>query len=79
MINSGCYSIVDLVRETLSTTTLPPPLLQVRADSELALARLLGLGSGRRTGAHALRDGVVFGLMLSLALALAMMALGAVL
>ena len=79
MINSGCYSIVDLVRETLSTTTLSPPLVQVRADSELALARLLGLGSGRPTGLHPLRDGVVFGLMLSLALALAMMALGAVL
>jgi hypothetical protein len=58
---------------------LAPPLVRVPADSELAFARLLGLGSGHGSGAHPLRDGVVFGLMLSLALALAMMTLGAVL
>jgi hypothetical protein len=79
LVNRTCYSIVDLVRETGSTTTLSPPLLRVHTDSELALARVLGLGSGRGTGAHALRDGMLFGLMLSVALALAMMTVSAVL
>jgi hypothetical protein len=78
LVNRACYSIVDLVRET-GSTTLSPPAPRVHTDSELALARVLGLGSGRGTGAHPLRDGLVFGLMLSLALALAMMTVGAVL
>jgi hypothetical protein len=77
--NSRCYSIVDVVRETGSTTVLAPPSARVPAHSELAFARLLGLGAGQGSGAHPVRDGVVFGLMLSLALALAMMTLGAVL
>jgi hypothetical protein len=54
----------------------------VRADSELALARLLGLAPARGAGArgnHPLGAGVVAGLLFGLALVLMMVSLGAVL
>lgn len=49
------------------------PLFGVRADSELAFASLLGLAPSHGTaaaGAHAMRAGVVFGVVLALALVL---------
>jgi hypothetical protein len=58
---------------------LSPPLVQVRADSELALASLLGLGPDRAAHGPQLRAGVVFALVFLLALALALVSLGAVL
>jgi hypothetical protein len=58
---------------------LSPPLVQVRADSELALASLLGLGADRTAHGPQLRAGVVFTLLFLLALALALVSLGAVL
>jgi hypothetical protein len=58
---------------------LSPPLVQVRADSELALASLLGLGGNRAVHGPQLRAGVVFALVFLLALALALVSLGAVL
>ena len=79
MSNSACYYIVDLVRETRTDDTLARPLVLVR-DSELALASLLGLGSAAGVaGAHQMRAGVVYGLVLGLALVLALVGLGAAL
>lgn len=69
---------MDLVRETGSDTALSRPLVRVRADSELALASLLGLGCGPRPAGgrtHPVKADVVFGLVLGLALALAMVGL----
>jgi hypothetical protein len=73
---------VDLVRETRTDHLLSPPLVQVRADSELALASLLGLGSAhaaRFPGVHPTRAGVAVGLLLGLALVLAMISVGSLL
>jgi len=58
---------------------LSPPLVQVRTDSELALASLLGLSPDRSAHGPQLRAGVVLTLVFMLALALAMVSLGAVL
>jgi hypothetical protein len=71
---------VDLVRETRTDNVLSPPLVQVRADSELALASLLGLapGHGAARGPQ-LRSSVVLAVVFCLALALALLSLGAVL
>ncbi|GAB3256013.1 hypothetical protein [Nocardioides dilutus] len=52
---------------------MPRPLFGVRADSELAFASLLGLAPGNGTGvagAHPMRAGVFFSLVLVLALVL---------
>ena len=59
---------------------LSPPLIGVRADSELAFASMLGLSqSATRQDAHPLRAGVLLGLVLTMALVLAMLGLDAVL
>jgi hypothetical protein len=59
---------------------LSPPLVQVRADSELALASLLGLAPGHGTSSgHVVRASVVLAFVFVLALALALLSLGAVL
>ena len=52
---------------------------RVRADSELAFASLLGLGSGngaRAAGSHPIGAGVVFGVLIGLAIVLALVGLG---
>jgi len=71
---------VDLVRETRTDHQLSPPLVQVRADSELALASMLGLAPARGS-VHGpqVRAGVVLGLVFALALALALLGVDAVL
>jgi len=71
---------VDLVRETRTDHQLSPPLVQVHADSELALASLLGLApaSGAARGPQ-VRAGLVLGLVFALALALALLGVDAVL
>jgi hypothetical protein len=79
MTNSDCYSTVDLVRDTTADEALALPGISGRADSELAFATLLGLHPG--TGAapvNPLRH-VVLGLMLALALGLALVGLGGML
>ena len=79
MINSVCYSTVDLVRQARLEDPLWRPLDRVRADSELTFASLLGLRSGhgaRVAGTHPLGAGVVFGLLIGLALVLALIGLG---
>jgi len=59
---------------------LSPPLLGVPADSELAFASMLGLSpAAARPDAHPLRAGVLLGLVLTMALVLAMLGLDAVL
>jgi hypothetical protein len=59
---------------------LSPPLLGVRADSELAFASMLGLSpAAARPDAHPLRAGVLLGLVLTMVLVLAMVGLDAVL
>lgn len=71
---------MDLVRETRTDTTLSPPLVQVRADTELALASLLGLGPARGSmHGPQVRAGVVLGVVFALALALALLSVGAAL
>lgn len=79
MINSVCYSTVDLVRQARLEDPLWRPLDRVREDSELAFASLLGLRSGtgaRVSGTHPLGAAVVFGLLIGLALVLGLIGLG---
>ena len=79
MLTSTCYRIVDLVRETARDHQFSPPLVQVRADGEMALASLLGLGSTGRSG-HGphVRAGILLSLVFALALALALLGVDAV-
>lgn len=71
---------MDLVRETGTDTTLSPPLVRVRADSELALASMLGLGPARGSWhGPQVRAGVVLTVVFALALALALLSVGAAL
>jgi hypothetical protein len=79
MTNNDCYSTVDLVRDTTPDEALALPGLPGLADSELAFATLLGLQPGAGTApVHPLRH-VVLGLMLALALVLALVGLGGIL
>jgi hypothetical protein len=71
---------VHLVRETRSDITLSPPLVQVRADGELALAHLLRLGPGQGVlDTPQLRAGVALTVVFALAFAFALLGLDAVL
>lgn len=80
MVNKPCYRIVDLVRETRSDHQLTASPVHVRADSELALASLLGLAPARGSvQVPQVRAGFLLALVFALALALALLSVDAVL